>query len=215
MAVIGLIALKGGVGKSSICANMAAEMVNFGRTVALLDADPQESLVHWAELGEGVLSGIVESVDAEHANPFRARVEAAQRRAERVIIDCPPGFTAAATLSALLADLVIIPVGPSPLDFMSAREALELVREVRAERGGNRPVIRLVPSKVQLSTGTGRGLASSLKSLGEKVLPGICHRIAVSDSAMTGLTVTEFVPRFHPSRIEFRVLAKRVEGILK
>jgi len=214
LPIVALTGLKGGIGKSTITGNLAAEMVAMGRTVAVLDADPQETLVHWAALGDGILSGIVESVDGEHSGTFRAKVEAAGRRADRVIIDCPPGFESPALLSALLADLVLLPAGPSPFDMLAVREALELAREARAQRGGRKPLIRFIPSKIQITTTTGRELGGSLEELGEKTLPAITQRIVISDSAMSGLTIHEYAPRSEAAA-EFRALALAVEELLK
>ena len=42
MAVIAVIQQKGGVGKSTITANVAGELVRKGRTVKILDLDPQQ-----------------------------------------------------------------------------------------------------------------------------------------------------------------------------
>ncbi len=140
VVVIAIIGRKGGVGKTTIAANMAAEMVAVGRTVILLDTDPQQSLMAWAGLGSGVLSQIVEAVDTTHPERFRAKVEASGKTANRVIIDTPPGFADPALLSALLADVVLLPVGPSPLDIMAARDALALAWEAQSQRGeGKRP----------------------------------------------------------------------------
>jgi len=69
MAVIAITGRKGGIRKSTITANLAAELVALGRAVVVLDTDPQKSLVAWAELGEGLLREIVEAVD----RPVRLR----------------------------------------------------------------------------------------------------------------------------------------------
>ena len=104
MAIIAITGRKGGIGKSTITANLAAELVALGRSVAVLDTDPQRSLMAWAELGEGLLREIVEAVDTTNPKQFVARVEAASKRAERVLIDTPPGFADPALLAALQAD---------------------------------------------------------------------------------------------------------------
>ena len=65
MAVIAVIQQKGGVGKTTITANVAGELVKKGRAVKILDLDPQQSLVIWAQLGSGVLRDIVEPVSIE------------------------------------------------------------------------------------------------------------------------------------------------------
>jgi len=56
MAVIAVIQQKGGVGKSTITANVAGEFVKKGRAVKILDLDPQQSLVirEYAPSSDGV-----------------------------------------------------------------------------------------------------------------------------------------------------------------
>lgn len=214
MAVIAITGRKGGIGKSTITANLAAELVALGRSVVVLDTDPQKSLMAWAELGDGLLRELVEAVDTAHPRQFVARVEAASRRAERVLIDTPPGFADPALLAALQADLVLLPCGPSPLDIMAARDALALAQEARTERGGSKPIIRFVPSKVLARTTLGRELAGSLEALGEKTLPEIGQRTVAAEAALSGLTVREFA-RGSAAQAEFEALAQAVEEVLR
>jgi len=54
--------------------------------------------------------------------------------------------------------------------------------KARAERRSKKPRIRFVPSKVVMTTNLGRGLASSLKDMGRKVLPGIGQRVVVAEA---------------------------------
>ena len=213
MAVIGLAGRKGGTGKSTIAANLAAELEALGRTVAVLDSDPQGSLVAWARLGEGLLSRAVQPIDTADPATFRATVESVARTSERVLIDTPPGFTDPALLAALLADLVLIPATPSPLDILAAREALELAREARSRRRGRRPAIRFVPSKVQTGTTLARDLPASLDALGRGVLPAVGQRVVVAESVLVGLTVREHAPRSVAAE-EFEALARAVEELL-
>ncbi|HTT77100.1 MAG TPA: ParA family protein [Candidatus Binataceae bacterium] len=213
MAIIAVTGRKGGIGKSTITANLAAEMVAIGRSVMVLDADPQGSLVAWAGLGEGVLATLVKAVDAGNPAQFRKVAHAATEEVERVLIDTPPGFTDPALLAGLLADLVLLPAGPSSLDIMAARDAIELARQARKERGNGKPVLRLVPSKV-MNTRLGHELEGSLRELGEVVLPPIGQRAVVAEAALTGLTVREFA-RTSRSADEFEALAKAVEKALR
>lgn len=213
MAIIAVAGRKGGVGKSTIAGNLAAEFAAMKRSVRVLDADPQHSLVAWAAQGDGMLARAVEKVEGG-AGTLRARARQAEKDADIVLIDTPPGAPDIAYEAALAADLMLLPCGPSPLDLFALKEALSLTLKARAERRSKKPRIRFVPSKVLMSTNLGRGLASSLKDMGKKVLPPIGQRIVVAEAVAAGLTVAEYAPN-SAAHEEFRELAKAVDKILK
>ena len=213
MAIIAVAGRKGGVGKSTVVGNLAAEFVNMGRTVTVLDGDPQHSLVAWAGQGDGMLARCVQKV-ADAAGTLRSRARKAEKDADIVLIDTPPGMPEVGYQAALAADLLLLPCGPSPLDLFALKEALSLGLKARAERRSKKPRIRFVPSKVVMTTNLGRGLATSLKDLGSKVLPPIAQRVVVAEAVAQGLTVAEYAPD-SPAHEEFRQLAKAVDKLLK
>jgi chromosome partitioning protein len=213
MAIIAVAGRKGGVGKSTIVGNLAGELSAMGRNVAVLDADPQHSLAAWAAQGEGMLSRCVEKVKGGDTETLRAKARAAEKTADVVLIDTPPGMPDITYQAALVADLFLLPCGPSPLDLFSLKEALSLALKARAERRSKRPRIRFVPSKVLLNTNLGRNLSSSLEEMGKKVLPPIGQRIVVAEAVESGLTVCEYAPN-SVSRAEFKDLAKAVNKIV-
>ena len=213
MKVIAVTGRKGGIGKSTVSGNLAAELVALGRSVVLIDADPQGSTLAWAKLGDGVLSKIAHPLDASNPAAFKKSVQELGKRADRVIIDTPPGFAEPALLAMALADLVLLPVGPSPLDILPAHDALRLAREARKARGGRLPRIGLVPSKV-VRTKLGSDLGATLEAMGERVLPGIGLRSVVAEAALSGLTVREAATKSTAAE-EFLALAQSVEEMLK
>ena len=212
MAIIAVAGRKGGVGKSTIVGNLAAEFTAMKRNVVVLDADPQHSLVAWSQQGDGMLADCVLKISDTAA--LRSSARHAEQDADIVLIDTPPGMPETAYQAALVADLMLLPCGPSPLDLFTLKEALALALKARAERRSKKPRIRFVPSKVVMSTNLGRGLASSLNDMGKKVLPAIGQRVVVAEAVATGLTVAEFAPN-SPAHEEFRELAKAVDKILK
>jgi chromosome partitioning protein len=213
MAVVVVAGRKGGIGKSTIAGNLAAEFFAMGHTVAALDADPQHSLAAWAEQGQGMLSKCV--VKVKHGSPdeLRAKVRAVRDTVDIVLVDTPPGMQDVSYQAMLLADLVLLPCGPSPLDLFPLKEALGMALKARAERRSKKPRIRFVPSKILRNTTLGRGLSSSLEELGKKVLPGIGQRIVVAEAVLSGLTVREYAPG-SAAQAEFEELAKAVEKIV-
>ena len=214
MAVVVIAGRKGGIGKSTIAGNLAAEFDALGHSVAVIDADPQHSMAAWAEQGEGLLAKCVEKVNRGGPAELRTKIRAAQETVDVVVVDTPPGILEVAYQAMLLADLVLLPCGPSPLDLFPLKEALNLALKARAERRSKKPRIRFVPSKVLRNTNLGKGLSSSLEDLGRKVLPGIGQRIVVAEAVISGLTVREYAPG-SPAQEEFEQLAKAVNKIVR
>ncbi|HTA44125.1 MAG TPA: ParA family protein [Bryobacteraceae bacterium] len=212
MGIIAVAGRKGGIGKSTIAGNLAGEFVDMGRSVIVLDADPQHSLAGWASLGEGILSKCIERIHKGDSEELKTRARKAAGKADIVMIDTPPGMTDTLYEAAMAADLVLLPCGPSPLDMLAIKDALSLTLKARAERRSKKPRIRFVPSRVT-NTNLGRGLSSELEGMGKKVLPGITQRVAVAEAVNYGLTVREFAGAA-ASKDEFRALAKAVEKIL-
>ena len=212
MAIVAVAGRKGGIGKSTIAGNLAAEFIRMGRSVIALDADPQHSLATWAEQGEGVLKRCVEKVADNRT--LKAGAKAAEKHVDIVVIDTPPGVPETTYQAALAADLMLLPCGPSPLDLFALKDALSLSLKARAERRSKKPRIRFVPSKVLMNSNLSRDLASSLKDMGKKVLPAIGQRVVVAEAVASGLSVSEYAPH-SPAHEEFRALAKAVEKVLK
>jgi len=214
MPIIVVAGRKGGIGKSTIAGNLAAEFAAMGRTVTALDADPQHSLAAWAEQGEGILSRCVEKLTEGTAEELRSKVRAAEKAVDIVVVDTPPGLPDIAWQAMLLADLVLLPCGPSPLDLFPLKEALGLALKARAQRRSKKPRVRFVPSKVLKNTNLGRNLSFSLEQMGKKVLPEIGQRIVLAEAIMSGLTVGEYAPN-SPAHAEFEQLAKAVDKIAR
>jgi chromosome partitioning protein len=214
MAIIAVAGRKGGVGKSTIAGNLAGEFVSLKYSVVLLDADPQHSLAAWAAEGDGLLKKIVQTVDHGSPKVLKTKARTGDDGADIVIIDTPPGMPETTAQALMVADLALLPCGPSPLDMFALKDALSLALAARAARRSKKPRIRFVPSRVLPNTTLGRGLAESLEKMGRKVLPAINQRVALAQAVAAGLTIGEFAPG-SPSQEEFRALAKAAHKILK
>ena len=161
-----------------------------------------------------MLHGIVEAVETTDPRSLMSVLERVGKTADRILLDCPPGLPDTGIMAALVADLVLLPVSPSPLDFKAVKEAVQLIRSARDRRKDKGPVMAFVPSRVEENTVLGRDLVDSLKKLGEPVLPGISKRIAFAECVLTGLTLREYAPS-NGGVEEFRKLVIAVKRMLK
>jgi len=220
MATITLLKQKGGCGASTIAVNLAGELFARGRSISVLDVDPQHSAAVWAgfadaENGGGCLQKIVQAVDTDNPAAVRSLLKKAQATADVVIVDAPGGFDRHALRAASESDLILIPCGPSPLDLAPTGDALEVAELARA--GRDVPAIALVPSRNLPRTRLGRELPEALADLakpcGAHVVPGISQRVAVAESVLCGLTVREYEGDSDSAK-EFAALADAVEGLI-
>jgi len=212
MFIISCLSLKGGCGKSTICLNLAACLSPHAK-VLVVDLDPQRSITRWSKQGKHFALNVC-PLDLDSKNPatqFRRDLDKmlVATNSTLVLIDAPPQLQDAALLSALISDLILIPVTPSPLDIWAAEAAVETGREARKERGGKKPKILLVPSRIQTGTVLGRELSDTLAALGETVGPGISQRVALVESAITGQTIDQYAAT-SPAHLEFKKLAKYI-----
>jgi chromosome partitioning protein len=222
MFIISCLNLKGGCGKSTICLNLAACLSGHKYKVLVIDLDPQRSITRWSKQAktlESSLSTEVYPLKLDSKRPalqFRTDIETliAETGSNLILLDTPPQLEDAALLAALISDLILIPVTPSPLDLWAAEAAVKTGREARRERKKKKPRITLLPSKVQPQTVLGRELKETLSALGEPVGPIITQRVALVESAVVGQTINQYAPN-SPSHIEFKKLAAYVLEIMK
>jgi len=115
MKTIVIAAQKGGAGKTTLARNLAVAASQDGRTVLCLDLDPQGSLRAWWEGREADAPAMLDRDPAPHA--LRATLNAAQAQFDLCIIDTQPAAPEWLAEALGAADLVLIPVRPSPDDL--------------------------------------------------------------------------------------------------
>ena len=132
--IIALLNQKGGVGKTTLATHIAGELASQGQSVILLDADPQGSALDWTQRrSQNGLRRLFGAVGLARETLHQEAPELA-RRADQIIIDGPPRIAALARSALLAADLVLIPVQPSPYDVWASAEMVSLIREAQVFR---------------------------------------------------------------------------------
>jgi chromosome partitioning protein len=127
MNVIVFASRKGGSGKSTLTAHLAAHASRPSRGCLVVDADPQGSLSLWHELRGSdrpalrrAMRGVEEAVKA-----------ARREGCEWVFIDTPPNMSSVVGEAIRLATLVVIPARPSVFDIAAVTDTIGLCRELK------------------------------------------------------------------------------------
>jgi chromosome partitioning protein len=203
---IALANLKGGCGKSTLALNLAAGLARRG-TTTLVDADPQGALLHWADWAgsEGGLPGLRQA----GRNPGEILGQAA-RDSRYVVIDCPPSVDMDITGQCLeQADVVLIPVLPSPLDLWASAGTVEAVE--RARQANPRLRAWLVLNQTEPRSAMTRAISGAVVSLEVPVLnTRIRRRAAYRTSAVEGMSVYQLGTRGAAAMSEIEDLIQEV-----
>lgn len=114
---------KGGCGKSTLATNLASTYANAGVATALIDHDPQGSATQWLKRRSEELAPIhgIEACRKETSGMTGNWFMRLPRETQRVIIDTPAGLHGPEFQDQVSqADIIIVPVLPSPIDIHSA-----------------------------------------------------------------------------------------------
>lgn len=127
MDVVTLYSTKGGCGKTTLAAHLAVEAERRGAgPVAIIDADPQASLARWWNSREAQTPAFVQTTLAD----MPARLADLRKAGVKlVLIDTPGADVAHSRGIVRLADLVLIPSRPSPLDLGTLGTTVATVEE--------------------------------------------------------------------------------------
>lgn len=199
---------KGGAGKTTLTAHLAVALTAGGREVALIDIDPQQSLTTWYRerqrlYGEDGSAGLL----LNSVSGWRARAEVSRLAgdADILLIDSPPHAETEARIAVRSADLVIVPVQPSPMDVWATRPTLELAQQ---EGVPALLVLNRVPPRANLTD----EMVAEVKKLGGKIArTKIGNRVAYAGALAEGCAVGET----HPSSRAAQEIGRLAREILR
>jgi chromosome partitioning protein len=185
--VLTLAARKGGSGKSTIAASIAAQAAQDGLGVALIDLDPQRSLAEWHERRE--LPGIAYRQDDADSLAERLRRIHAHEGTHLAVIDTAGDFTPAVTEALRFSDLTLVPVKPSILDVTAIQRTVDSLEIM------GRAFAFVLSQAIPASTGRAEQAAMVLMERGRLAPVPITHRVDYLDAMTVGQGVTEYAPQ--------------------
>jgi chromosome partitioning protein len=188
--IISFLNQKGGVGKTTLAVHLSTALALRGRNVLLVDADPQGSALDWAASRSG---NALFPVIGLPTKTLHKEIPAHVAHYHDIVIDGPPRVNELARAAIMAADVVLIPVQPSPYDVWAAKEIVDLLSEASIYKEIQRSAF--VINRKIVNTAIGRDVAEALAGYNVPVLStAICQRVAFAESAAQGSTVLELNP---------------------
>ncbi len=157
---------KGGCGKTTITSSLAGYFARNGKQTTLLDCDPQGSSMAWCAARPAHLAPIKALTGNNPAfglnSGWLLRVPSST---QVLLIDTPAGLRAH-EFEALArhADVLLIPVVPSPIDLRASLAFIDIVRKLHDVRNG-RLRVGLVANRLRERARSTRHLDATLERL--------------------------------------------------
>jgi len=204
--VITIAQQKGGAGKTTVAAHLAVALSQKGNRVAVLDIDPQGSLSYWhgireEKLGEGYTGLIFNALSGWRVGSEVSRL---RKQCDFIIIDSPPHTETEARTAIRNADLIIIPVQPSPTDLWATKATLDLAKAEKIP-------VRVVLNRVNANSRLAQTISAELSNLAKTTLGS---RVLFAASLLEGRTATEMEPN-SPAAQEIKALVKEILTLVK
>ena len=196
---------KGGAGKTTLSTQIAAALQNDGAEVLMIDVDPQGSTSEWHKVRSETL-GRKNRITLMQTQGWKMMREVPRltKEYDYIIIDTPPHAESESSIAIRLADLVLMPVQPSPLDVWACAPTLKIIL---AEKKSLMLVMNRVPPKSNLNN----AIIDNLGRMGIQVAKqSLGNRVSFASSIMHGLGVVEADPRSTAAQ-EINALVKEIK----
>ncbi len=214
--IIAVSSSKGGPGKTNAVANLADYWALKGKSVSMLDSDPNKNLTKW--YSKKALDNAFEGVKLQTIEDEEKIIDAAEDAAQEndiVIIDVAGVRSRALLYAAGIADLVIVPAQPSEDDIDEAINTIEAVKN--AAKLARRSVqYRVLLSQTRKGTIVLEHAARQFEEINKISIfrTTIGQREAHKQARFYGTTVMRTDPK-GPAALDFKNLGKEIEKILK
>ncbi|GGC15500.1 cobyrinic acid a,c-diamide synthase [Marivita lacus] len=206
--VITVAQQKGGSGKTTVSANLAIGFLRQGKSVALIDIDPQGSLGRWFMTRVETESGPVDGLEFATSSAWGITYEVRKLSDSHdiVIIDTPPKADSDLRPALRVADLVIVPVSVSHVDLWATEGVLDLARREDKEA-------MIVLNRARQNTRLGAEVALAAEKLMARIAEAtLSNRVIYAEALGQGRGAAE--GRKTPAQAEVDALTSEVARAL-
>lgn len=204
MQTIVINSQKGGSGKTTLCAHLAVQAERAGDGPAfVIDTDPQGTLSTWHEKREAEVPQRAE-VPLESIAAGLGLLR--DRKASYCFIDTAPTRTDQNVALFKLADLVLVPIRPSPSDLWAAAATVALLKEAAI------PFLFVLTQAKANASITGQA-AAALSHHGPVAETFIADRVPYAAAMTDGRTAIELASK-GPAALETASLWKNIKACL-
>jgi chromosome partitioning protein len=185
MKTIVVTSQKGGSGKTTLVAHLAVEAERTGDAPAwMIDTDKQGTLSVWHRRREDEIPKLAQVPLASLSGGI---AELARQRSAFCFVDTAPTISDQSAAVLRLADLVLIPVRPSPADLWAVAETLQMVKAA-----GKR--FMFVVTQAKMNTKITAQTVAALSQHGRVAESFITDRVPYAAAMTGGRTATELAP---------------------
>ncbi len=200
---------KGGAGKTTMAAQLAVSYARAGKRVGLIDIDPQGSLSMWYQVRQALVNGDGAGITFVQASGWRLsnELDRMKRDVDLILVDSPPHAETDVRIAVRAADLIMVPMQPSPMDLWATQPTLDMAKK---EKSAALVVFNRTPPKGKLVDAVRKKIIEADLPVAATVLG---NRVAFAASMMEGKGVAESNPR-HTATKEIKALADEIAGKL-
>ena len=185
MKVLAVLSQKGGVGKTTLATSLAVAAESDGKSVAVVDLDPQATATFWQDIRGKDTPAVISIQPIRLPAVLKA---AAEQGTDLVIIDGAAVQREIAYDAAAVSDFVLVPTKPAVFDIKSMSDTIKAVQQ-------HEKPLAIVLNMIAPTGVENTDAFDAAQVLGVDICPvTIGNRKAFFRSQGEGLAVQEFEP---------------------